>query len=196
MHEPGRPLNDMGHTPPREPVSARLLFGGIALLAALAGTALFLGTRAPAPVSPQSVAPNAIYAAAFRDAQGIERALGQFQGRVVVLNFWATWCAPCREEMPAFTRVQSRWGGRGVLFVGLAHDDPAKVARFGRELGINYPLWTGGDEVGELARRLGNHLGVLPFTVILDAQGNVTTRRVGPYTEEMLEARLKALTAS
>jgi hypothetical protein len=67
-----------------------------------------------------------------------------------------------------------------------------KVARFGRDLAIAYPLWTGEDEVGELARRLGNRLGVLPYTVILDRQGGVLERRVGPYTEAALEERLEA----
>jgi peroxiredoxin len=95
--------------------------------------------------------------------------------------------------MPAFTRLQSRWGTRGVQFIGLAQDDPAKVARFASELAINYPLWTGGEEVGELGRRLGNRLGVLPFTVILDSRGHVMDQRVGAYTEADLEARLEAL---
>jgi peroxiredoxin len=96
--------------------------------------------------------------------------------------------------MPAFTRVQSRWAQRNVQFVGLANDDPAKVVRFGEQLAINYPLWTGGDEVGELSQRLGNRLGVLPHTVILDAQGKVLEQRVGPYTEAELEERLNTYT--
>jgi thiol-disulfide isomerase/thioredoxin len=171
------------------------MFAGVGVLAVLAGIAMFLGSRAPASMPSGNAAPSAVYAATFRDAQGAQRSLAQFPGKLLVVNFWATWCAPCREEMPAFTRVQSRWAGRDVQFVGLANDDPVKVARFGRELAINYPLWTGGDEVGELSKRLGNRIGVLPHTVILDAQGKVVEQRVGPYTEAQLEERLKAYTA-
>jgi thiol-disulfide isomerase/thioredoxin len=170
----------------------RWVFSGVGILALLAGAAMFFGTRPGSPVSHADVAPSAIYAAAFRDEQGADRSLAQFQNKLLVVNFWATWCVPCREEMPAFTRVQGRWAGRNVQFVGLAQDDPGKVARFGKELAINYPLWTGGDGLGELSRRLGNHLGVLPFTVILDPNGRVLERRVGPYTESALEDRLQA----
>ena len=118
--------------------------------------------------------------------------LDRYRGQFLVVNFWATWCAPCREEMPAFVRLQSRWGTRGVQFVGIANEDPAKVHRFGRELGINYPLWTGGDEVGELSRRLGNRLGVLPHTALIGSKGEVLDVRVGPYTEAQMEERLTA----
>jgi len=173
-----------------------LLFSGVGLLAVLAGTALWLGSKPPSATAPATatddIAPSALYAAAFHDLQGGSGSLARFQGRLLVVNFWATWCAPCRDEMPAFDRVQERWSGRNVQFVGLANDDPAKVARFARELKIRYPLWTGGEDVAELARRLGNHLGVLPFTVILDRQGRVLERRVGPYSEGDLEKRLAA----
>jgi thiol-disulfide isomerase/thioredoxin len=176
-------------------MSLRWVFSGVALLAILAGAAMFLGSRAPALHPAVDVAPSAVYAASFRDEQGANRSLAQFHNKLLVVNFWATWCAPCREEMPAFTRLQSRWAGRNVQFVGLAQDDPAKVERFGKELAINYPLWTGGDEVAELSKRLGNRLGVLPYTVILDPRGGVLEQRVGPYTETALEERLKAFTA-
>src|SRR5262249_30849818 len=146
----------------RDAMSTRWLFAGVALLALLAGTALWLGNE-PAPPAGSDLAPAALFAAAFRDPAGQAQSLGRYQGKVIVLNFWATWCAPCREEMPAFQRLQGRYGGRGVQFVGLANDDPAKVARFARDLGITYPLWTGGPEVDELARRLGERQGALPF---------------------------------
>ncbi len=127
---------------------------------------------------------------------GSPQSLGRYQGRIVVLNFWATWCAPCREEMPAFQRLQARFGGRGVQFVGLANDDPAKVTRFASDLGIAYPLWLGGAEVDELARRLGEKQGVLPFTVIIDRTGNVVAQKVGAYSEAELAARLEPLASA
>lgn len=168
-----------------------VVFAGVALLAALAGTALWLGERStqPAPAAPQAISPTALYAATFRDGSGRPQSLGRFQGQLLVLNFWATWCAPCREEMPAFSRLSQRWAGRAVQFVGLSSEAPEAVGRFARELPVAYPLWTG-EEVDALARRLGNRLGVLPFTVLIDSEGRVVEMKVGLYTEAELERRL------
>jgi thiol-disulfide isomerase/thioredoxin len=115
---------------------------------------------------------------------------------VVVLNFWATWCAPCREEMPGFERLQSRWAGRGVQFVGVSAEDPAKVVAFARSLQVTYPLWVGGDEVAELSKRLGNRMGVLPHTVVLDPTGSPLGTRVGAYKESDLDNALTAISAN
>jgi hypothetical protein len=83
-----------------------------------------------------------------------------------------------------------------VQFVGLSSEAPGLVQRFAGDLHLNYPVWVGGDEVGALARRLGNHLGVLPFTVLLDRQGRVVDRKVGPYTESALDSRLAVISAN
>lgn len=180
--------------------SARL-FVAIGLAAAVAGTALWHWSRqaaapkAPADLAAPSIAPAALYAATFQDETGNPRALGQFQGRILVVNFWATWCGPCRAEMPAFERLHRRFADRGVRFVGLSAETPEASTRFGRDLGVTYPLWTGGDYVGELSRRLGNSMSVLPHTVILDPSGQVLEQRVGPYTEQELAARLQEFTA-
>jgi len=179
-------------------VSGRWIFAGVGVLAALAGAALYFGARAPgsAAVVPSADAtPGAVYSAGFRDLDGQPRSLGQFEGKVLVVNFWATWCTPCREEMPAFVRLQRRWAGNNVQFVGLAADEPEKVARFGRELGINYPLWTGEPDVMPLSKRLGNRLGVLPHTVILDRQGKVVESRIGVYSEPALDDLLGTISA-
>jgi thiol-disulfide isomerase/thioredoxin len=140
-------------------------------------------------LSAPAIGPAALYATAFTDTEGRPQSLGQFQGKLVVLNFWATWCGPCREEMPAFSRIQARWKNRGVQVVGVSAEDAAKVARFGRELSIAYPLWVG-DAASELTRRLGNSSGVLPHSVILDPSGRVLDQKVGPYSEAELDAKL------
>ena len=139
----------------------------------------------PPPVV--GIAPAALFAATFTDATGAPRSLGQFQGKVLVLNFWATWCEPCRAEMPAFERLHQRWSARGVQFLGISDEASDKAQLFGRSLGIGYPLWTGGDQVGDLSRRLGNRVGGLPHTVVIAPSGAVEAQRVGPYTEGELE---------
>jgi thiol-disulfide isomerase/thioredoxin len=162
-----------------------------AAAAVAAGVCVWLLARAPDGDVAADIAPPAIFAATFADPAGHRQSLGQFEGKVVVLNFWATWCAPCREEMPAFARAERRWGPRGVQFVGLANEDPRRVERFGRDIGVSYPLWVGGEEVGEFSRRLGNRLGALPYTVILDATGTPKRAKVGAYSEAELDEVLK-----
>jgi thiol-disulfide isomerase/thioredoxin len=173
---------------------SRALFATIAGVAVAAGIgSWWLGHASREEPAAPEISPAALWAASFRDPAGTSHALGELQGRIVVLNFWATWCAPCREEMPAFERLHDRWKGRGVAFIGLSDDEPAKVDRFSRDFGIRYPLWVGGEEVGSLARRLGNRIGVLPFTVMIAPDGRVLSAKVGPYTEADLEAKLSAI---
>lgn len=177
-------------------MKSRLAYGAVAAVAVAAGIGLWwLGhVRSDEPATPD-IAAGALWAATFRDPAGTPHALGELQGKTVVLNFWATWCAPCREEMPAFDRLHDRWKGRGVTFVGLSDEEPGKVERFSRDLGIRYPLWVGGEEVGVLARRLGNRLGVLPFTVIIAPDGTVAASKVGPYTYPELEAKMASISS-
>jgi len=174
-------------------------FAGVGVLAALAGTSLWLASIPAPPPQPKAeaveAAPAAVMAAKFTDLDGNSRVLGQLSGKVIVVNFWATWCTPCLEEMPGFARLQARWESRGVRFVGLANDDPVKVKTFGEKLAINYPLWTGDAAVMDLSRRLGNRIGVLPHTVLIDGDGKVIESRIGVYAEDKLEARLAEILA-
>jgi thiol-disulfide isomerase/thioredoxin len=174
-------------------VRASLLYATVAVAAVAAGAGLWWAERPVPRTGPVTISTAALYAAPFTDATGRTQTLGQFQGRAVVLNFWATWCAPCREEMPAFVRLHHRWKDRQVAFVGLSNEPPERVAGFAAELGIDYPLWTGGAQADELGRRLGNIMGVLPFTVLLDTSGRVVEAKVGPYSEAELEEKLVKL---
>ena len=128
-------------------MTTRAFFAVVGLLALAAGAALWLGGRGGPreAAGPPSIAPAALYAASFQDDAGVRQPLGQFQGRLLVLNFWATWCGPCREEMPGFARLHARWKEKGVQFLGVSAEERERVARFGRELSIPYPLWTGGN---------------------------------------------------
>jgi thiol-disulfide isomerase/thioredoxin len=110
-----------------------------------------------------------------------------------VINFWATWCVPCRKEIPEFVKVQARHEGRGLQFVGIAFDQPQPVGDFAREFRINYPLLIGGLDTMALMRESGNKAGVLPYTLILDRQGRVVKTHRGTLTEAALEAIVKPL---
>ena len=98
------------------------------------------------------------------------------------------------QEMPALEGVHRRWRDKGVAFVGISDEPTELLARFGRELGVTYALWSGGGTAGELSRRLGNRLAVLPFTALIDARGRVVGAKVGPYTEQELEKVIEELT--
>jgi thiol-disulfide isomerase/thioredoxin len=134
-----------------------------------------------------------ILRARVADANGATQSLEQWRGRVLVVNYWATWCDPCREEIPVFVRLQERYGSRGLQFVGIAIDQPDKVAEFAREFQVNYPLLMGGVETLELLRQVGNRAGVLPYTLVIDRKGNLVSRERGGLKEAKLESLIQPL---
>jgi len=130
------------------------------------------------------------------DPEGKPQAFTQWQGKVLVVNFWATWCDPCREEVPALVRVQSRQASRGVQIVGIGVDSADKIRDFAAKFAINYPLAVAGLKVVDTSRKLGNRAGGLPFTVILDRNGNLAVTHLGGLTEVELNELLRPLLAS
>jgi thiol-disulfide isomerase/thioredoxin len=120
------------------------------------------------------------------DLGGKSQVLSQWRGKVLVLNFWATWCAPCREEIPALMKVQRNYASNSVKIVGIAFDNAVKVRDYAEEMGIDYVLLLGTAETLGLAKDLGNRAGVLPFTVVLDRSGKVALAHAGALTEAAL----------
>ncbi len=176
---------------------ALALFAAVAVASAMGGAAYFLWSRSGATVVDRTLSSQAIvervYGARLPDLKGANQGLGQWRGQVLVVNFWATWCAPCREEIPGFVNLQERYGSRGLTFVGIAIDQPDKVAEFAREFRINYPLLTGGLETMDLLRQAGNRAGVLPYTLIIDRAGNLVGREPGGLKEAKLEGIIQPL---
>src|SRR5256885_5195211 len=131
---------------------------------------------------------GALLALSLPDVQGTPQRLAQWRGKVLIVNFWATWCEPCREEMPQFVQAQRELGPKGVQFVGIAVDQRDKVIQFAKELDLNYPALIGGYDAMELSKPLGNRLSALPFTVILDRNGHVAHTQLGPLKPGQLRA--------
>ena len=102
-----------------------------------------------------------------------------YNGRVLLLNFWATWCEPCRREMPMLAELQAQYGTRGLQVLGVAVDDPQKAREFAREYGISYPILVGMGDVMEMNAAYGNTDGVLPYSVLVDRNGIVRWQYVG-----------------
>jgi thiol-disulfide isomerase/thioredoxin len=134
-----------------------------------------------------------LFAAQLNDPTGKPQPLAQWQGKVLVVNFWATWCPPCLKEIPAFIRLQERYGPRGVQFVGIAIDDTARVLGFMAQTGMNYPVLMAEREGIDLARAVGNRLGGLPYTLVLDRQGKAATVELGVLDEHKLAPLLERL---
>ncbi|HEY5930115.1 MAG TPA: TlpA disulfide reductase family protein [Burkholderiales bacterium] len=134
-----------------------------------------------------------LMAASIPDLQGRPRSLGEWQGSVLVVNFWATWCPPCLKEIPEFIRMQDKLGHRGLQFVGIAADQPEKVREFAAKYKINYPVLLAEMDIIEIASRAGNKAGGLPFTVIIDREGKWVRSESGALEEQRLGELLEPL---
>ena len=127
------------------------------------------------------------------DAAGKSEPMAQWAGKVIVVNFWATWCEPCREEMPRFVELQKEYGDKGLQFVGIAVDQADKVRQFSSEIKLNYPALIGGYGAIELSKSLGNTVGALPFTVVLNRSGGIVRTQLGLLKEPELRALITEL---
>ncbi len=154
----------------------------VVALAALAGGFYF------GHVAPGEYAGRPLLALTLPDIDGRDQPFEQWRGKVLIVNFWATWCEPCREEMPEFVKTQAKLGDKGLQFVGIAIDQPDKIRKFASEMGLNYPSLVGGYGALELSKSLGNRLMALPFSLVIDRQGRVVHTQLGPLKPEKLDA--------
>jgi thiol-disulfide isomerase/thioredoxin len=158
-----------------------LILAGIGVVAATAGAIVvprMLHSRAGAA---------ALRAARFTSLDGRVRDIGEWQGKILVCNFWATWCPPCREEIPLLVSERDALTSRGLEVVGIAVDSAANVAEFSRITKISYPILIADVSGIELMRELGNPSGALPFTVFLDRDGAIAARKLGALHRPQIE---------
>lgn len=140
-----------------------------------------------------SAATKALFAATFPDEKGHPQALKNYAGKIVVLNFWATWCEPCREEMPELSKINEAYKSKNLIVLGVAIDDVAAVNDFLKETKVNYPLFAADMQGMEIATNLGNDKAVLPYTVIIKPDGSVAKTYFGRISKTLLEETLKTL---
>src|SRR3981189_2751201 len=164
-----------------------LILGAIGAGAALAG-----GLVGALALQARSGAAD-LLAAPLRDLSGAKRTLREWRGRVVVCNFWATWCAPCREEIPMLVAVRGVFPAKGAEIVGIGIDQASKVEEFAKTYGITYPVLIAEAPALERMRRVGDGLCSLPYTVVLDQRGVVAHRRLGALSRAELEGVLRGL---
>ena len=130
------------------------------------------------------------------DLAGKPRQAAEWEGQILVWNFWATWCTPCREEIPLLIAAREKYGPSGIEIVGIAIDNAAKVREFSSSLNIPYPILLAETSGLDLMRTLGNSSGGLPYTVVIDRQGNLVYRKLGAFRQADLDAVLEPLIRS
>lgn len=130
---------------------------------------------------------QAILAASLPDLQGENQEVSQWLGKVMVVNFWATWCTPCREEIPEFIEAQKKYGEQGLIFIGIAIDQADKVKMFSQEFGINYPVLVGSFDTWSLLEAAGNRHSALPYTVVINRSGELVENYLGRVELKKLE---------
>lgn len=136
-----------------------------------------------------SVAPAQwIFDLSFPDPMGGATEMASLRGRLTVVNFWATWCPPCVEEMPELSLIHAEMSPKGIKVIGLAVDSPSNVREFAEKHKFSYPLLVAGASGTELAKRLGNSIDGLPYTALIDEKGIVLRKKAGRIREEELRS--------
>ena len=130
---------------------------------------------------------------AMKDIDGKIRNIKEWDGQVILLNFWATWCPPCMKEIPEFIALQNKYGAQGFQIIGVAIDDEALVKDFALEAKINYPIMASEFEAIELSQRYGNKIGGLPYSVIINRNGEISNMITGELSTIKAEKILKEL---
>ncbi len=154
---------------------------------------------APAPADPTAVEIRASAAQvqtgdfSLPDLAGENRTLADWHGQLRVINFWATWCAPCRREIPLLKGIQAEHGEAGIQVIGIAIDDPGPVADYAAEMAFNYPVLTGQEDAIAAAESFGIDFLGLPFTLIVAPDGELLNVHVGEFNRHQAETMASVL---
>lgn len=170
-----------------------LLGGAVAIAAAAIGAAV--SWRRVAPTDAADAAVSLLLAQSMPDSTGAPFDFGRFAGQALIVNFWATWCPPCVEEMPELSDLNREMSPRGVQMVGIGIDSAAKIAEFANRHPVSYPLVVAGMGGTELGRQFGNTAGALPFTVLVNRGGGIAHRILGRVDIVRLRAMASDLVA-
>jgi peroxiredoxin len=168
-----------------------VLIAAVVLSAFVAGCGPKAGTTAAAPVSAGLNAGAAAPAWTLKDLDGKDVAFAQFAGKVVVVDFWATWCGPCVQELPGYIALQNKYGAQGLAVIGVSLDTipPADVRKFAKAKNINYPVVMGDEAI----QKAFGAIDAIPTTFLIDRQGVIRDRKLGSVPAEEYEKRVAAL---
>jgi thiol-disulfide isomerase/thioredoxin len=163
---------------------------GIGLLALLAGVLTSQWIYRTSLATDPAI--EAFFANSWKTPDGKPVNTDQWRGKVLVVNFWASWCPPCVEEMPALDKLQQEFLSQNVLIVGIGIDSPSNIREFLEMTPISYPIVIGGLEGTNLSKQMGNAQGALPYTVVIRANGQASNSKLGKMSEEELRKAIKS----
>jgi len=153
--------------------------------------------RQLAPIIPKAVNNNIIGTTRppfeLTDTEGKLRNIEEWNGKVLLINFWATWCPPCKKEMPAFIELQEQYAAQGFQVIGIAIDDMESVSDFVDTLGVNYPALIAEYAGIELSREYGNHISALPFSAFVGRDGKIAVTQTGELSKKQVEKIIQPL---
>lgn len=156
------------------------------LMAALVAAAIW-ATPAPVWAEGAPAGSDFVWASKFKDVNDTPQALAQYKGKVVVVYFWATWCIPCRLETPKLVQLFDAHKSEDLVVIGIALDNADKVRSFVQKYAVTYPVVYGGREAVQLTKDLGNDVGAIPFTVVIDKSGRIIETIKGDTPDGKLE---------
>ncbi|MGI4985665.1 MAG: TlpA family protein disulfide reductase [Janthinobacterium lividum] len=170
--------------PARRWLALGLSLAGLAYAAPAAAAEEALQSAAQAPMH----APAALFDTPYPQSGGAQRSLAGYRGKTLVVNFWASWCGPCVREMPALSALSRQYAARGVRFVGIGVDSDANIAAFLKKVAVDYPVHVAGAGGAALAREMGDTVGGLPYTVLIDATGRIRWTKLGGVDMKQLSS--------
>ena len=176
-------------------------YAAVAAMFGIMGALVAINKKDPPPVTtaiattggkPHAAVDN-LFGQSLNDLQGTPQPLAKWKGKPLLVNFWATWCAPCVQEMPELSELAGADGGKTFNVIGVGIDSPSNMQAFAQKLKIAYPLYVAGMGGTELSRAFGNNAGGLPYTVLIGADGQVIKTYLGKLKFEELRADLAKL---
>lgn len=167
------------------------LTGFIAILFACIG--LYFGNQHAHAETPQSSAAREFFASSLPDIKDKPQALAQWKGKILLVNFWATWCHPCVQEMPELSALQAKGKIPNLQIIGIGIDSAANIQEFSAKYKISYPLYVGGIGGSELLRKMGDAAGGLPFSLLIGPDGEVKKTYVGSLKFDQVKRDIAAL---
>ena len=162
-----------------------IVIAGVSVLALLTGVFTSQWISQSGLASEPSI--KAFFANAWQTPDGKAADTKNWQGKVLVVNFWASWCPPCVEEMPTLDQISKEYATKNVLFVGIGIDSPSNIREFLKKTPVSYPIVIGGLEGSNLAKQMGNSQGALPYTVIISRNGKSSFTKLGKISEDELK---------
>ena len=167
-----------------------IIISGISLLALLAGVFSSQWISQTGLASDPSI--KAFFANSWQTPDGKSANSGNWRQKVLIVNFWASWCPPCVEEMPTLDKIAQEYAHKNVLIVGIGIDSPSNIREFLLKTPVSYPIVIGGLEGSNLAKQMGNAQGALPYTVIINPKGKAIFTKLGKISEEELRKAINS----